>query len=80
MNCAPNRLSAAALVFILAGCGNSDEAAKPQPSPPPPKETVFDDMIATKERAKQTTERATEQVREKHEAAMKEVDGTSTAQ
>jgi hypothetical protein len=78
MNRTPIR-SAVALALLAAACGKTTEPPKPQ-APPPPKETVFDGMISNKERAKQTTDRATEVDRQNHEAAMKEIDGPATPQ
>ena len=67
------RLSTVTLILIVAACGKSNETVKPQTPPPaPPKETVFDDLVSNKERAKQTTDQAAEQNRVQLEAAMKE--------
>jgi len=71
-------LGAVAIALMIAACGNSNEPVKPQ-APPPPKETVFDDLIANKERAKQDADRATEQRKQNLDAAMKEAEGTATA-
>jgi hypothetical protein len=79
MNRTLSLLSAAALAMLVAACGKTSEPPKPK-TPPPPKETVFDGMISNKQRAQQTTDRATEVDRQNHEAAMKEIDGPATSE
>jgi hypothetical protein len=79
MNHTQRWISAVVLAFSFAACGQSDDAAKPK-APPPQKETVFDDMIATKARSQQEAERAMQQNKEKLEAAMKKADEAGAAQ
>jgi hypothetical protein len=79
MNHALRLLTIAALAISIAACGKSNDAAKPV-TPPPPKETVFDDLIATKARAKQQTDQAMEQNKQKLDAAMKQVDEAGAPQ
>jgi len=54
----------------VVACGKSGE----EPKPPPVKDTVFGDLVATKEKAKQKTEEAMELNRQKLEDSMKKVD------
>jgi hypothetical protein len=79
MNHTLRLLSVAAIALSIAACGKSNEPAKPA-APPPPKETVFDDLIATKARAKQQTDQAMEQNKQKLDAAMKQVDEAGATQ
>jgi thiamine biosynthesis lipoprotein ApbE len=67
-----------ALTLCLAACGKSNETVQPQ-APTPPRGTVFDDTIATKNRAKQGTDQAMEQNKEKLDAEMKKLDEESAA-
>jgi hypothetical protein len=72
-------ISVGALALSLAACGKSNDTAKTE-TPPPPKETVFDGLIATKARAKQQTEQAMEANKEKLDAAMKSGEENSAPQ
>ncbi len=63
------------LAVSIGACGkSSDEPKPPPPAAPTKKETVFDDLIANKERARQQTERAMEENKQKLEAAMKKAE------
>jgi uncharacterized lipoprotein YehR (DUF1307 family) len=70
-------LFAVVLTVSIAACGKSHDTAKPVA---PPKETVFDDLVATKARAKQQTDQAAELNKQKHDAAMKQIEDPGAAQ
>ena len=58
-----------AMLVALSACSQSDESGKAA-APPPKQETVFDDLTATKERARQGAEQAVEQSKERIDAAV----------
>jgi predicted small lipoprotein YifL len=58
-----------AMLMALSGCGESNEQGNVE-APPPKQETVFDDLTATKERARQGAEQAVQQSKERVDAAV----------
>jgi len=66
------------IVISLTACGES-EPAKPRAAPSPPTETVFDDLISTQQRAKQT-EQTLKQGKKNVDAAVKQAEDPSSAQ
>lgn len=65
-------IASLALLAALTACGQSE------PKPPPKVEdTVFADMVATKERARVETEKAMEANKQKLEEAMKKQEQTT---
>jgi hypothetical protein len=56
------------LMTLISGCGGKPEEPKP---PPPVKDTIFGDLVDTKDRAKKETEQAMELHKQQMEQAMK---------
>jgi uncharacterized lipoprotein YehR (DUF1307 family) len=70
---------ALSIAMSITACGESDDTAKSHAQRPPPKETVFDDLIATEERAKQT-EKTIQQSKDNLDAALKQTEESGSAQ
>ena len=63
----------ALLMVGLVGCGKTDpQVDENEPSSPEVRDTVFDDLVATKKRAKTDVEKAMEVNRQKLDEAMDE--------
>jgi len=63
-------ISVLLVAFAMTACGSSDEEAQ-RPPPPKVEDTVFGDLVATKDRAKQGAEQAMDQRQKELEEAMK---------
>ena len=63
-------ISVALVAFAMTACGSSEDDAQ-RPPPPKVEDTVFGDMVATKDRAKQGAEQAMEQRQKELDEAMK---------
>ena len=63
-------ISAALVAFAMTACVSSEDEAQ-RPPPPKVEDTVFGDMVATKDRAKQGAEQAMEQRQKELDEAMK---------
>lgn len=63
-------IAAALFALTMTSCGSGGDDAK-RPPPPPVEDTVFGDMVATKDRAKQGAEQAMDQRKQELEEAMK---------
>jgi hypothetical protein len=80
MNRIPFWICAAAVTLGIVACGQPDDTKSPPPNKSAQNETVFDDLIDTKARAKQQTEQAMEQNKQKMDAAMKQTESASATQ
>jgi hypothetical protein len=72
----------AAMAIALSACGQSSESGKGDASKaeaPRKQDTVFDDLVDTKERARQGAEQAVQQSKERIDAAL-EADEAKRAQ
>jgi hypothetical protein len=73
MSCLHRAIVPMLLALAMTACDSSEQDAA-RPPPPPVEDTVFGDLVATKDRAKQGAEQAMEQRKQELEEAMKKVE------
>ena len=73
-------ISAWILATGIAGCSSSTPPAGPPPDKEPPKETVFDDMIKTEDRAKAAGAQVEDRVNQLNQQLDKQENGDAASQ